>query len=298
MRMCVYARVYASVIWASFWVWSMAAGRSCRCQCWASILISSWKPIGLEGGTADNEWYPCGFAWPGPRHLSHAHTHGCSWSCTCTSASVSARLDSTVSIGHLRGTAEGARRTLIVCPRCNATKLFVLSVCACVCDTRSCCCCCCCVRAMPLTIRPMPNWQTRQSHCYFGGRLLFFRLAWAYCGPRPPAHAHAQRYTTPANCANKRGNERERESSRERERESECQRARPSSGCFMQNLCHKSLQFRCVFVLLLLPVVVVAAVTVAPFELFFQLGLLSTAIILLAVCCSNLINYQRNYKLC
>lgn len=43
---------------------------------------------------------------------------------------------------------------------------------------------------------------------------------------------------------------------------------------------------------------VVAAVTVAPFELFFQLGLLSTAIILLAVCCSNLINYQRNYKLC
>lgn len=45
-------------------------------------------------------------------------------------------------------------------------------------------------------------------------------------------------------------------------------------------------------------VAVVVAVTVAPFELFFQLGLLSTAIILLAVCCSNLINYQRNYKLC
>lgn len=37
--------------------------------------------------------------------------------------------------------------------------------------------------------------------------------------PTPPPLAHAQRYTTPANCANKRGNERERESSsRERER--------------------------------------------------------------------------------
>lgn len=74
------------------------------------------------------------------------------------------------------------------------------------------------VRAMPLTIRPMPNWQTRQSHCYFGGRLLFFRLAGAYCGPRPlcppPCHAMLRPRFTAANCANKRGNERDRERER------------------------------------------------------------------------------------
>lgn len=36
------------------------------------------------------------------------------------------------------------------------------------------------------------NGQTRQIHCYFGGRLLFFRLAWAYCGP-----SHAPYSTRP-----------------------------------------------------------------------------------------------------
>jgi len=80
----------------------------------------------------------------------------------------------------------------IVCPHCNAAKLFVFCVCACICEAAApsipespaptaqsfiwgnpid-------VRAMPLTIRPMPKTgQTRQIHCYFGGRLLFFRLA-------------------------------------------------------------------------------------------------------------------------
>lgn len=233
----------------------MAAGRSCRCQCWASILISSWKPIGLEGGTADNEWYPCGFACPGPRHLSHAHTATAAAG-HALALPLPSRLGSTrqCPLGIFEARPKGpVEHWLFAHVAMPLNCLSCLCVRVCVCDTRSCCCCCCCVRAMPLTIRPMPNWQTRQSHCYFGGRLLFFRLAWAYCGPRPPAHAHAQRYTTPANCANKRGNERERESSREREGE-----RMPASSTIIRML-HAKLVPQIASISLRVRVVVVAA---------------------------------------